>query len=268
MRIVRFTIDQGTIHHGIDRGDGSAELIEGDIFQSPRPTGRIVKIVKQLCPIEPRAIICIGLNYREHAAETGAAIPKFPVIFMKNPAAANHPGDPIHLPACSIGPEVDYEVELAAVIGKPARNVPEDRALDYILGYTVANDVSARRWQKSGGGGQWIRGKSFDGFCPFGPAIVSPDEVPDPQNLKLSSALNGQVMQHSSTADMIFSLAHLIAFCSQDTTLLPGTLLLTGTPPGVGVARKPEVFMAAGDTVTCRIEGIGELTNPIVGPGR
>lgn len=266
MRIVRFLDERGQVQIGIDRGDGTAELLDGDLFEAPSPSGQSTAINKRLCPIEPRAIICIGLNYREHAKETGAEIPKFPVIFMKNPAAANNPGDPIHLPACSIGPETDYEVELAVVIGKAARNVPEEEALDYVLGYTVANDVSARRWQKSTGGGQWIRGKSFDSFCPFGPVLVTKDEIADPQTLQLSTTLNGQTMQNSSTADMIFTVAQLIAFISQDTTLLPSTLLLTGTPPGVGVARDPKVFMAGGDTVTCQIDAIGELTNPIADP--
>lgn len=266
MRIIRFIDPNGETHHGIDRGNGSAELLAGDPLGGVQSTGKPATISKLLCPIDPRAIICIGLNYREHAKETGADIARFPVMFMKNPAAANHPGEPIVLPACSTGPETDYEVELAVVIGKPARDVSEAQALDHVLGYTVANDVSARRWQKSGGGGQWVRGKSFDTFCPFGPAIVTTDDILDPQRLHLTTTVNRETMQDSSTGDMIFTVAQLIAFCSQDTTLLAGTLLLTGTPPGVGVAREPKVFLKPGDTVTCRIDQIGEMTNPVIGP--
>jgi len=269
MRLIRFEDETGRVQFGCDPDDGfsRATLLSGSPLDGGKPTGETAGIGRLLCPIEPRAILCIGLNYRDHARETGAELPKFPVLFLKNPASAHHPGAPVRLPACSTGPEVDYEVELAAVIGKAARDVDEADALDYVLGYTVGNDVSARRWQKSGGGGQWNRGKSFDTFCPFGPAIVTPDEVGDPQELALSTTLNGSTMQSSNTREMIFPVARLIAFLSQDTTLLPGTLLMTGTPAGVGVAREPKVFMKAGDSVTCEIETLGELTNPIVEPG-
>jgi 2-keto-4-pentenoate hydratase/2-oxohepta-3-ene-1,7-dioic acid hydratase in catechol pathway len=263
MRIIRFIDGDGAVRHGVDRGDGTADLLAGDPTRGVQPTGTSAAVDRLVRPIEPAAIICIGLNYREHAAETGADLPRFPVMFMKNPAAANDPGAPIRLPRCSSGPEVDYEVELAVVIGRAARDVPAHRALEQVLGYTVANDVSARRWQESGGGGQWVRGKSFDTFCPLGPALVTPDQIPDPQVLDLSTTLNGQIMQQSSTSDMIFPVAELIAFASQDTTLLPRTVLLTGTPPGVGAARRPPVFLKAGDRVTCRVAQIGELTNPV-----
>ncbi len=265
MRIIRYLDDDGVVHHGHDPSEAftDAELLDGEPPADLKPTGRRVKVGRLLCPIYPRAILCIGLNYRRHAEETGAALPEHPVLFMKNPGAAHHPNEPITLPRCSLGPEVDYEVELAVVIGKPARDVAEADALQYVLGYTVANDVSARRWQKHGGAGQWIRGKSFDTFCPSGPCLVTPDEVPDPQDLALSTTLNGRVMQQSNTSDMIFSVARLISELSRDMTLLPGTLLLTGTPEGVGVAREPKVFLKDGDTVTCTIDRIGELTNPI-----
>ena len=169
------------------------------------------------------------------------------------------------LPACcQHGPEVDYEAELAVVIGKTARNVSEEDALEYVFGYTCANDVSARRWQKHGGGGQWVKGKSFDSFCPLGPVLVTADEIPDPQTLKVESILNGKVMQDGHTSDMIFPVARLIQLLSQDTTLLPGTLILTGTPAGVGFARKPPVFLADGDRIEVRISGIGVLSNSVV----
>jgi 2-keto-4-pentenoate hydratase/2-oxohepta-3-ene-1,7-dioic acid hydratase in catechol pathway len=187
---------------------------------------------------------------------------------MKPTTCVTGPQAGIPLPnACEQGPEVDYEAELAVVIGRRARDVPVDRALEQVLGYTCANDVSARRWQKHGGGGQWVRGKSFDGFCPLGPALVTTDDIPDPQALTLRCELNGREMQHGHSSDMIFSVAELIAFLSRDTTLLPGTLILTGTPPGVGFARHPPVFLAAGDRVSVEIEGIGRLTNPVIDAG-
>ena len=158
---------------------------------------------------------------------------------------------------------MDFEAELAVVIGTRARNVSTEDALQYVFGYTCANDVSARRWQKHGGGGQWIRGKSFDTFCPMGPLLVTADEITDPQDLAIRSELNGQTMQSSNTHDMIFSVAQLIAFISRDTTLLPGTVILTGTPEGVGFARKPPVYLADGDTIEVIIEGIGTLVNTV-----
>ncbi len=265
MRIIRFLDDDGVVRHGCDPSPAfdEAELLDGDPPWNPKPTGRRVTPGKLLCPIEPRAILCVGLNYRQHAEETGAELPEHPVLFMKNIGATHHPGEPIKLPGCSLGPEVDYEVELGVVIGKPTRDVAEADALSHVFGYTVANDVSARRWQKHGGAGQWVRGKSFDTFCPFGPCLVTADELPDPQNLRLTTTLNGSIMQDSNTSDMIFPVARLLAELSKDMTLLPGTLLLTGTPQGVGVAREPKVFMKDGDTVTCAIDGIGELTNPV-----
>ncbi|NCA72087.1 MAG: FAA hydrolase family protein, partial [Sphingobacteriia bacterium] len=222
-------------------------------------------VTRWLAPILPVNIYGIGLNYRAHAAETGAAIPAQPVVFMKPTTTLADPGAPIPLPlACEHGPEVDYEAELAVVIGRAARNVTVAAALDHVLGYSCANDVSARRWQKVDGAGQWIRGKSFDGFCPLGLVLVSADEIPDPQNLAVTCTLNGERVQTGHTSDMIFSIAELIAFLSRDTTLLPGTIILTGTPPGVGMARKPPRFLADGDQVVVEIERIGALANPVM----
>ena len=265
MRIIRFEDNTGTVRCGIDRGDGSAVLLNGDPLHGVAPTGEHARVGRPLAPIEPRNIFCIGLNYRAHAVETGAPIPENPVVFMKPTTAVTAPGAPIPLPlACEHGPEVDYEAELTVVIGRTARNVPAARSLEHVLGYCCANDVSARRWQKQGGGGQWIRGKGFDGFCPLGPALVTADEIPDPQSLGIRCMLNGETMQTGNTSDMIFGVAELIAFLSRDTTLLPGTLILTGTPPGVGFARQPPVFLAAGDRVRIEIDGIGALENPVV----
>ncbi len=270
MRLVRFELADGARGWGRLEPDGSVAAVVGD------PTlGRIhvldrhVAPARILCPVEPRAILGIGLNYRDHAAETGQDLPTNPPLFMKNPASVQHPGGPIVIPAAADrGPEVDYEGELAVVIGRDAKDVPEERALEHVLGYTVANDVTARRWQKHGGAGQWVRAKSFDTFCPMGPVLVTRDEIPDPQALAITTRVNGEVVQSGRTADMIFPVARLVAELSRDTTLLAGTVILTGTPAGVGVARRPMVFLAPGDVVEVEIPGIGVLRNPVVGPGR
>jgi 2-keto-4-pentenoate hydratase/2-oxohepta-3-ene-1,7-dioic acid hydratase in catechol pathway len=269
MRIIRFLDDEGACHLGLDSAADSdeAQIMTGSIW-SPAdlaPTGVDVAVAQLLPPIEPTNIFCIGLNYREHAKEGGQAIPTSPVIFMKPTTAVVGSGEPIRIPAaCAHGPEVDYECELAVVIGTAGRDIPRDQALNHVLGYTCANDVSARRWQKQGGGGQWIRGKSFDTFCPLGPVLVTADEIEDPQDLALRTRLNGTVMQDGHTSDMIFPVAELIAFLSRDTTLLAGTVILTGTPPGVGFARKPPVWLKRGDEVAIEIETIGVLQNRVV----
>jgi 2-keto-4-pentenoate hydratase/2-oxohepta-3-ene-1,7-dioic acid hydratase in catechol pathway len=264
MHIIRFVAPDGRTLWGEPLDEHAARVLAGAPFGSLTATDETAEIKHLLAPITPVNIFCIGLNYRAHAAETGAPIPDHPVVFMKPTTAVIGPGEPIPLPAaCEHGPEVDYEAELAVVIGRTARNVPAARALEYVLGYTCANDVSARRWQKQGGGGQWVRGKGFDGFCPLGPALVTADALPDPQRLTVRCTLNGREMQRGSTADMIFPVAELIAFLSRDTTLLRGTLILTGTPPGVGFARQPPVFLANGDHVEVGIEGIGRLANPV-----
>ncbi|WP_295880293.1 fumarylacetoacetate hydrolase family protein [uncultured Thiohalocapsa sp.] len=265
MHLIRFETPDGRTLYGEPVGTDRARVLEGDPFGTLTPTGEHTDVARLLPPVQPVNIFCIGLNYRAHAQETGAAIPEHPVVFMKPTTAVIGPEDPIPLPAaCAHGPEVDYEAELAVVIGRKARNLTVAQALDYVLGYTCANDVSARRWQKHGGGGQWIRGKGFDGFCPLGPALVTADAVRDPQALDVGCRLNGREMQQGNSADMIFPVAELIAFLSRDTTLLPGTLLLTGTPPGVGFARRPPVFLADGDRVEVAIGGIGRLGNPVV----
>jgi 2-keto-4-pentenoate hydratase/2-oxohepta-3-ene-1,7-dioic acid hydratase in catechol pathway len=216
-----------------------------------------------LPPVSPTNIFCIGLNYREHAAESGMSIPQFPLVFMKPTSAVCGSGDAIVLPACRHDEEVDYECELVVLIGRSARNVAPSRALDHVAGYTCGNDVSARHWQFRAGGGQWSRGKGFDTFCPLGPVLVTPDEIDDPQDLAIRTRLNGRLMQEHSTSDMIFPVADLITFLSQDTTLLPGTIIMTGTPQGVGFARRPPVFLRNGDQVEVEIDRIGTLRNPV-----
>jgi 2-keto-4-pentenoate hydratase/2-oxohepta-3-ene-1,7-dioic acid hydratase in catechol pathway len=272
MRIIRFEDEKGQIRHGLDNGDaqrsvagGLAEVLEGDLYVGLKATGQRARAARILAPVVPTNILGIGRNYAEHIQEFNNVPPEHPVLFMKNTAALNHPGEAIRLPRCQLhGPEVDYEGELAVLIGKPALNVSEAEALDFVLGYTIGNDVSARNWQRQGGGAQWCRGKGFDTFCPLGPVLVTSDELRDPQQLKIQSRLNGIIMQDSHTSRMIHSVAKLIAFLSQDTTLLPGTVILTGTPAGVGSARDPQVFLKDGDVIEVEIEGIGVLRNPVV----
>ncbi|MFC1815090.1 fumarylacetoacetate hydrolase family protein [Thermodesulfobacteriota bacterium] len=264
MRIIRFLDEKDQVCFGHKYQDGFATLLEGRLFAQLKDTGSQVRVKKLLAPLEPAAILCIGLNYSQHARETGLKLPAYPALFMKNPAALAHPEDPIVLPSSCLDPfQVDYEVELAVVIGTPARNVPAEAAFQYVLGYTIANDVSARRWQRHAGAGQWIRGKSFDTFCPLGPMLVTPDEIPDPQNLQLKCILNGITMQDASTSEMIFPVVELIKYLSTDMTLLPGTVILTGTPSGVGFSREPAVYLKPGDVVESTIEGIGTLVNPV-----
>jgi 2-keto-4-pentenoate hydratase/2-oxohepta-3-ene-1,7-dioic acid hydratase in catechol pathway len=264
MRMIRFTDERDRECYGYDYHDQSAALLTGQLFGKMEDTGRRVQVKKLLAPLQPAAILCIGLNYRQHANETGAKIPESPILFMKNPAAIANPDDPIVLPrSCMNPPQVDYEAELAVVIGKPAKNVSADDALNYVFGYTAANDVSARHWQKHGGAGQWVRGKSFDTFCPLGPELVTADEIPDPQTLQLKCILNNEVMQDGHTSDMIFSVRELIRHLSQDMTLIPGTVILTGTPSGVGFVRNPPVYLKPGDMVHIWVEHIGSLINPV-----
>jgi 2-keto-4-pentenoate hydratase/2-oxohepta-3-ene-1,7-dioic acid hydratase in catechol pathway len=263
MKIVRFE-SAGATRLGSLHADGRTTILEGELFGTLRDTGAVAKVDKLLAPLEPRDILCIGLNYKQHAAESGAQPPAHPVLFMKNSGALQNPGDPIVLPRKLRSDEVDYECELAIVIGKTCHNVGRADALKHVLGYTCANDVSARDWQRNGGGGQWCRGKSFATFCPLGPCIVTTDEIPDPNTLTIRTVLNGQVMQDWNTDDMIFDVPAIIEFMSASMLLRPGTVILTGTPHGVGFARKPPVFLRPGDAVTVEIEKIGSLTNPVV----
>lgn len=264
MRIVRFLDNDGNVRLGHDFSNGEASLLEGEMFGVLHDSGQRVKVHKLLAPVLPPAILCIGLNYAQHAEEFNIEIPKYPVMFMKNPAALNHPNDPILLPQSCLDPlQVDFEVELAVVIGRPAKDVSAEKALDYVFGYTIGNDVSARRWQKHAGAGQWIRGKSFDTFCPLGPELVTADLIPDPQHLDLQCLLNGELMQSANTSDMIFSVAELIEYLSGDMTLLPGTVIMTGTPSGVGFVRNPPVYLKPGDYLELTIEKLGTLCSPV-----
>ncbi len=264
MRIIRYQNPQGAARYAAQQSDSSARQIVGDIFGAFEVTQERAQIKKLLAPVVPTSIVCIGLNYRRHAAEGNLPEPQHPIVFMKLPSAVQNPGDPILLPRHLRSDEVDFECELAVVIGKRCKNVVKEHALDYVLGYTCANDVSARDWQGKWGGSQWCRGKTFDTFAPLGPCLVLKDEIPDPGALKLRTVLNGQIMQDWNTGDMIFDVPTLIAFLSGSTTLLPGTVILTGTPHGIGAARKPPIFLKPGASVTIEIDRIGALTNPVV----
>jgi 2-keto-4-pentenoate hydratase/2-oxohepta-3-ene-1,7-dioic acid hydratase in catechol pathway len=246
----------------LERGPAALKAVE-EAARRPNAAKYPAAEVKLLPPIpDPAKIVCIGLNYRDHAAESGAPIPKDPVLFSKYATALIGDGQAIVLPPVS--QEVDYEAELVIVVGRRGRNVKAADALQYVAGYTVGHDVSARDWQLKKDGKQWMVGKTFDTFAPTGPALVTADEVPDPHKLAIRLRLNGQTMQDSNTKQMIFSVAEIIAYLSQVFTLEPGDLIFTGTPPGVGVARKPPVFLKGGDVVEVEIEGLGVLRNPVV----
>ncbi|MGH8023894.1 MAG: fumarylacetoacetate hydrolase family protein [Limisphaerales bacterium] len=264
MKIVRYLDSTEKICYGVQKTSGETFRLDGDVFSNPKVTVERAEIKRLLAPVAPTAMMCIGLNYKHHAAESKAPIPEFPVLFMKNPAAVQHPGEAIAIPRHLRSDEVDYECELAVIIGRACKNASRANALDYVLGYTCANDVSARDWQKIRSGGQWCRGKSFDTFGPLGPCLVTRDEMPNPNGLRIRTIINGETLQDWNTSDMIFDVPALIEFLSGSTTLLPGTVILTGTPHGVGMARTPARWLKPGDAVTVDIEEIGSLTNPVV----
>lgn len=264
MRIFRYLDQSGKMGFGRFDSEGKTFLIHQKDNGDFEATDEAITPFQLLTPIDFRCIYAIGLNYRAHAEETGMEIPKYPMVFMKAPTAVQNPGDPVVLPRFLRSDKVDYEAELGVVIGRPCKNVKPEDALSYVLGYVCANDVSARDWQKEKGGGQFCRGKTFDTFCPVGPCLATADEIPDPSSLTIRSYVNDEKMQESKTDDLIFDVPALISFLSGSTTLLPGTLILTGTPAGVGEARDPKRFLIPGDEVTVEIDGVGLLTNPVV----
>lgn len=207
-------------------------------------------------------VICIGTNYADHAREMGGEPPEIPVVFNKFPSAISAHFSEVRLP--TISSKVDFEAELVVVIGKGGRNIAVDLAMDHVFGYCCGNDISARDWQKGRPGGQWLLGKTFDTFAPIGPAIVTKDAIPDPQNLSIQLRLNGELMQDSSTKHLIFPIDFLISHISKFVTLKPGDLIFTGTPPGVGAGRKPPLFLQDGDQLEVEIEGLGVLKNLVV----
>ncbi len=260
MKIVRFLKDD-RVRFGIVEESGAIRCLDAAPWEEGSLTGerRDFADVHLLAPVMPPDVIAIGLNYREHARESGAEEPDEPVIFLKASSSVTGPGAPILLP--SMAPrEVDYEAELGIVIGRACRDVDEEDALDYVVGFTCANDVSARDCQRRRDV-QWARAKSFATFCPLGPWIET--EL-YPADLEVKLVLNGMTMQRGRTSDMIFDCRRLISYCSRIFTLQPGTLIITGTPPGVGFARQPPVFLKDGDQVEVEIEGIGKLINPVI----
>jgi len=263
MKLIRFADPAGAISWGVpvDAGCTQADLLDASPFSGGKPTGRTVAVTRLLAPVDPPNLLCIGLNYRRHAEESGMALPERPLLFMKATSTLCAHGDAIVLP--SMSEENDYECELAVVIGKAAKEVSEDDALDTVFGYTVANDVSSRDWQLRHDK-QWIRGKSFDTFAPMGPILVTADEIPDPQTLGIRTRVNGETLQSSNTADMIFSVKEIISYLSRSMTLLPGTVILTGTPEGVGMGRTPKRWLVPGDICEIEIDLVGTLRNPVV----
>jgi 2-keto-4-pentenoate hydratase/2-oxohepta-3-ene-1,7-dioic acid hydratase in catechol pathway len=218
--------------------------------------------VRRRAPLpRPTKVICLGLNYRDHAAESGAPVPQEPVLFAKFPTAVIGPDEPILLPATSA--EVDYEAELVFVIGRGGRHISEGQALRHVAGYTCGHDVSARDYQMRRGGGQWLTGKTFDTFAPIGPALVTADEVPDPHALRIRCVVNGETLQDSNTSQMIFSVPQVVAYLSHVFTLEPGDVVFTGTPPGVGFARKPPRYLKDGDVAEIILDTLGTLRNPV-----
>ncbi len=262
MKIIRFEDEDGRVSYGaaVDMTLRQARLLTASPFDGGVPTGEPLPVRRLLAPLLPSNILAIGLNYRRHAHESNMPVPERPILFLKPTSTVIGPDDAIVLPADS--DEVDYEAELAIVIGREARDVSEADALSYVLGYTCANDVSARDWQLRLDR-QWARGKSFDTFCPLGPAIVTADEIPDPDALAIAMRVSGETLQSSSTSDLIFGVREIIAYLSRGMTLLPGTVILTGTPEGVGMGRTPPRWLRRGDVCEVEIEKIGTLRNPV-----
>ncbi|MDP9378809.1 MAG: fumarylacetoacetate hydrolase family protein [Chloroflexota bacterium] len=275
MKLATFTVDGSAPRVGVVVEDMVTPLDCADMLQlitsGEEELLRLVANARGSVPVadahfcapilNPGKIICIGLNYRDHAAESGAEVPQVPVVFAKWANTLTGHGDPIRIPCITGKP--DYEAELAVIIGRTGRDIPSDEALDYVFGYTNCHDVSARDLQFSEGG-QWTHSKTLDTFAPMGPYLVTKDDIPDPQALRIRCILNGETMQDSNTSEMIFPVAELIAFLSRGMTLECGDIISTGTPAGVGTSRKPPVFLKAGDEVSIEIEGLGRLTNPVV----
>jgi 5-carboxymethyl-2-hydroxymuconate isomerase len=264
LRLARIQVD-GTAPVAAVERDGALHPLAHDIGAliaggAPGDTFDPVEAATRLAPVAPGKVVAIGLNYLDHIRETGLDRPAKPLVFAKFPTSVVGDGHPIRLPL-DITERVDWEVELAAVIGKRAHKVAPEDALDHVYGYTIGNDVSARDMQFADG--QWVRAKSLDTFCPLGPVLVTADEIPDPQALRLVCRVNGEVVQDATTDLMVFGVAELISFCSHSFTLEPGDVLLTGTPWGCGEFMDPRRSLAPGDVVECEIGGIGVLRNPV-----
>ncbi|KAG9255058.1 fumarylacetoacetate hydrolase family protein [Emericellopsis atlantica] len=276
-RLVRFVARDGQTYYGdaiLPAGTTDiskarqARIIQGDIFRTHRVTDEVTDIRLLLSPLalsETGTLRCLGLNYSLHAKESNMPEPKYPVLFYKPRTSSAGPSDPIPVSAMAQQHEgLDYECELVIVIGKRGRDISESDALNYLLGYAIGNDVSHRDWQIKLGGGQWSHGKGFDGWAPYGPGIVSPSVIPDPQKLRVWTKVNGELKQDESTADMIFDVRKAIALLSQGVTLMPGDLIFTGTPSGVGMGQKPKpIWLKDGDVVEVGLENVGTCTNKV-----
>jgi 2-keto-4-pentenoate hydratase/2-oxohepta-3-ene-1,7-dioic acid hydratase in catechol pathway len=264
VRVARIQVDGSAPVAAIERG-GALHPLDVDvpalIEGAPVEESPAVDAAARLAPVAPRKVVAIGLNYLDHIRESGLDTPDRPIVFAKFPSSVIGADEPIRIPV-DVTERVDWEVELAVVIGRRARDVSAGSALEHVYGYTVANDVSARDLQFADG--QWVRAKSIDSFCPVGPVVVTADEIPDPQALRLTTRVNGEVVQDATTDLMVFGVAELISFCSRSFTLEPGDLLLTGTPWGCGEFMDPKRSLAHGDVVECEIERIGTLRNPVV----
>lgn len=262
MKLLRHLTPQGPAWAAAS-SDGSWQAIEGEVFGDYRVTDTIVTPGRLLAPVPftPPAIFGIGLNYRRHAAELGRAIPPHPLVFMKSPNTVAAHDDTVEIPRTLPSEAVDYEGELAVIIGRTCKNATRENALSFIFGYTIANDVSARDWQFDLGATQFCQGKSFDTFCPLGPVLVTPDELGDARGLALRTRVNGELRQEGDTGDLIFDVAALIVFLSASKTLLPGTIILTGTPGGSGHGMSPRRYLRPGDRVEVEIERLGTLAN-------
>ena len=263
MKLIRYLDHSGKIQHAAEQAGGEYVRIEGDPFGKTRITQEPANVARILAPVVPVMIWCIGQNYRRHADEVGMSSGDYPVVFAKGPNTLQDPGAPIAIPTRAGTAELDYEGELVVIIGRTCKDVGRERALEYVAGYTCGNDVSSRDWQLKRGGSQWCRGKSFDTFAPIGPCMVTPESIEDPSGLRIQTTVNGRVMQDGNTRDMVRDVPALIEFLSQSTTLLPGTVIFTGTPHGVGMAQNPPLWLKDGDEVSVTIDEIGTLTNTV-----
>jgi len=264
MKIVRFLDSTGQEQTGALQPDGQADLLDGSPFDGARQTGHKVEITKLLTPIVPSAIVGIGLNYGKLAAHLGKSKTEYPITFSKLLNAVQNPGDPIEHPKTLVSTQLDYEGELVVVIGKRCKDVSAAEAFDAVFGYTLVNDVTAKDWQTDKVGGQWFKAKNFDTFCPFGPCIATKDEIADPSLLQLTTKLNGEIVQDESVSDLLFSIPEIIEYLSASMTLEPGTIILTGSPLGVGSSYDPPKYLKPGDEVRVSIPEIGELVNPVI----
>eukprot|EP00096_Caligus_rogercresseyi_P012521 TRINITY_DN5275_c0_g1_i1.p1 TRINITY_DN5275_c0_g1~~TRINITY_DN5275_c0_g1_i1.p1 ORF type:complete len:284 (+),score=42.88 TRINITY_DN5275_c0_g1_i1:57-908(+) len=246
----------------IQAGDDGLQRVQ-EYIKSTDSSRIPLENVRLFSPISgPDKVLCIGMNYRDHCEEQGIPLPKEPIVFNKFPSCIIGPYDDLRKPQNT--EELDWEVELAVVMGRRCADVSRESAMDYVFGYTVAHDVSARDWQLKRNGGQWLLGKAMEGFCPLGPVLVTPDDLPDPHDLSISCSVNGETKQSSNTSELVFGVDEIVSWISRVLTLLPGDVILTGTPPGVGVFAKPPQFLKVGDIVKCEISGIGSVVNRIV----